>query len=282
MKISIDLVPAVYKKGWWPPGYLPSNVSDIVKNAGCLVLLESKTKNMKLDHKVMNDSIVNDFLETMDEKSKHKRRSYRISVAPAEIALMKNLPENFRQAYALSKMFKSSKFTPALLFDEPIKLYKETRLELNNDVLEPAKDIKSYWIKNCVFYVADTQYERLKSATPFTITIQVYKQLLEFAKAGVFRPYLQQSTNLFKYQDEVECLNYRTIDRTKFRQTCLHRKLCIDMVLGVLRCTKPSENNVMWLDLCEQNYREQCTPHAVNIYPGLPGRYFSQSEMLEI
>lgn len=263
LDISIDLVPAVYREGWWPPRYLPEKVDDNVRKAGCLVLLQSMTKHVKIDHRVMEDSISKMFLEE-NEDFRCRSRSYRISVAPAEIALMKSLPVSFRQAYALAKMFRSDRFVPYMVLDEPLKIFYDDMMAPSGEVINPAKQIKSYWIKNCLFYVAEEYGKELEFVSPFVITVKVYQKLLEFAASGVFRPFLQRCTNLFKFLNEGEFYRdgmlLHSVDRGEFRLECLHRKMCIEMVLAVLRCPVQLADDVKWLDLCEENYKKECMP----------------------
>ncbi|CAC5394682.1 unnamed protein product [Mytilus coruscus] len=107
LKISIDLVPAVYKRGWWPKNIdvdtIPL-VSPDIKAAACFLILQTKV----LQISVNNSHCISQTCNTEDNiEELAKKRMLRISAAPAEICLMKSIPNKFRQAYILAKILKN-------------------------------------------------------------------------------------------------------------------------------------------------------------------------------
>jgi hypothetical protein len=60
IRISIDLVPAVYKKGWWPPNINVENIplmNDAIKSAGCFLILQTVAHDFDRKRYKMDDSI---------------------------------------------------------------------------------------------------------------------------------------------------------------------------------------------------------------------------------
>ncbi|CAC5388635.1 unnamed protein product [Mytilus coruscus] len=106
LRISIDLVPVVYKRGWWPINTdidkIPL-VSPDIKAAGCFLTLQTKALKILLHD---NDCISQTCNTEDPEEEQANKRLLRISAAPAEIFLMKSLPDDFRQAYVLAKVLK--------------------------------------------------------------------------------------------------------------------------------------------------------------------------------
>ncbi|CAG2223027.1 unnamed protein product [Mytilus edulis] len=107
LRISIDLVPAVYKRGWWPTNtdvYKIPLISPDIKAAGCFLILQTKKLKISVDisHCISQTCNTED-----DDEELAKKRMLRISTAPAEICLMKSLPNKFRQAYVLAKILKN-------------------------------------------------------------------------------------------------------------------------------------------------------------------------------
>ncbi|XP_060584158.1 serine/threonine-protein phosphatase 6 regulatory ankyrin repeat subunit B-like [Ruditapes philippinarum] len=121
--LSIDLVPGVYKRGWWPKKACPETmklVSDRVIDEGCFLLLQTKNNDFNDKWYYMNDVINDSVGSTQDVcQDTHGNKMLRVSVAPAEISLMKSLPEIYRRAYALAKIVKSPEICPSVHIDRP-------------------------------------------------------------------------------------------------------------------------------------------------------------------
>lgn len=67
-----------------------------------------------------------------DESTFVKRRMLPISVTPAEITLMKSLPETFRHAYALAKIVKTKEVCSKIEIDNlPTRLYSRQKKSKN-------------------------------------------------------------------------------------------------------------------------------------------------------
>ncbi|CAC5404510.1 unnamed protein product [Mytilus coruscus] len=102
LRISIDLVPAVYKRGWWPPNIDVDNIP-LIKSAGCFLTLQTKTQPF-----APNDwDCISRTCNNEDNAELTEKKMLRISAAPAEICLMKSLPNEFRKAYILAKVLKT-------------------------------------------------------------------------------------------------------------------------------------------------------------------------------
>ena len=119
LEISIDLVPGVYKKCWWPEdsavNFLPLMNTDVM-DAGCFILLQSP----KSGNEITKISEMDDSTNYVNDAEFVKRwRLLRISAAPAEICLMKSLPEVFRKCYRIGKLHKSNDLFPKIKLAEP-------------------------------------------------------------------------------------------------------------------------------------------------------------------
>lgn len=131
-----------------------------------------------------------------------EERILKVSVAPAEIALMKTLPETYRQGYVLAKIMRGADVCPNVNIDlEPPVIderlsYKFRRLGRKAVFVQPSDYIKSYWLKQCIFYIAD---ETSTYKNPLQITAKVYQKMLELAFMWNFRPYILKKDDLFLY-----------------------------------------------------------------------------------
>jgi hypothetical protein len=163
----------------------------------------------------------------------------RISVAPAEISLMKSLPEIYRRAYALAKIVKSADMCPSIHIDWPpfSNIYKQFEKAKHKSV-HPSNDIKSYWLKNCAFLVAEELgLDISKTKTPLEITTLIYKQLAELSMSWSLKPYLLPHVRLLEYGPETSN-SIRSI-----YSILLKSKVCLDDVLGILGEPLPQEAN---------------------------------------
>ena len=126
LEISIDIVPAVYKKPWWPSTISPDSfklMTNTVRDAGCAVLLQ--TPKMKF--------------ETDDNNANYMR----ISSAPAEIALFKHLPAYVKKSYALIKVLLSGDVCPPVIGIGCDEMEQD---------FSAGYYISSYMIKNCLLH----------------------------------------------------------------------------------------------------------------------------------
>lgn len=284
LNISVDLVPAVYKRGWWPPGFdlsLKNIVNEHVRDAGCFVLLQSKTKTndfMKRWVTGIQDCVFdtcNVYVGVEDLQTKTKRRCLTLSVAPAEIALIKSFPEQFRKAYALAKIVKDKMVCPNIVID----VYPdEYELKCNSKDVKcnskevyrgthPNKEVKSYWLKNCTFYVAEylqSAYRDLEHTNISTVemTVMIYEKLLELVSESRISPYLYQSTDVLMLEKKGEW-------ETKYlKQMLLLRKISIDGVLKFLgksiRC-----DNTEWLEYCMKHYTHRVFSEDKSIHSAI-------------
>ncbi|XP_060561997.1 uncharacterized protein LOC132721673 [Ruditapes philippinarum] len=232
--LSIDLVPAVYRRGWWPEKACPESmrlVSDRVKDEGCFLLLQTKNNDFNYEWYYMND-IINDSVGNTQNTTQdtHGNNMLRVSVAPAEISLMKSLPEIYRRAYALAKIAKSADICPSVHIDRPLlpKVYRNFEKAKNQRVY-PSNDIKSYWLKNCTFFVAeDLGLDISETTTPLDITTLIYKKLAELSKSWSLKPYLLPHLRLLEYGRE------HSYSHKSKHTILLKRKVCLDVVLGIL------------------------------------------------
>ncbi|VDI31627.1 blast:Ankyrin repeat and death domain-containing protein 1A [Mytilus galloprovincialis] len=231
LRISIDLVPAVYKRGWWPINTdvdkIPL-VSPCIKAAGCFLTLQTKARQ----NYIHESGCISRTCNTEDnDVDLAKKRMLRISAAPAEICLMKSIPNNFRQAYVLAKILKS--VCPEI--DVETKQYKLEEVSLEYEKPRrtcPSNLIKSYMLKNSVFYVLDKLKMINQSVDELDvseITIKMYNFLLRCLDGGKMqlRPYfLSSDINVFEKSKELS-LNKTFIFH-------LQREFSIKLVLGIL------------------------------------------------
>ncbi|XP_052080115.1 uncharacterized protein LOC127718187 [Mytilus californianus] len=238
LKISIDLVPAVYKRGWWPKNIDVDKihlVSPDIKAAGCFLTLQTKGRQISLNNSHCISRTCNS--EDNDEELA-KKRLLRISGAPAEICLMKSLPNDFRQAYVLAKVLKN--LCPDI--DVETKQYMLEQMDLEYARprrTKPSELLKSYMLKNSVFYVLDElkMKNQLEDGLDISeITIKMYNFLLRFVDGGKMhmRPYfLSNDINVFEKSRELS-LNKTFIFH-------MQREFSIKLVLGILNAQFPRE-----------------------------------------
>ena len=126
LEISIDIVPAVYKKPWWPSTIVPENsklMTDIIRDAGCAVLLQNPGINFETDDS--NENFM------------------RVSCAPAEIALFKLFPANVKKSYALIKVLLSGEVCPPV---------DDIGVDKGVHDFRAGYYISSYMVKNCLLH----------------------------------------------------------------------------------------------------------------------------------
>jgi hypothetical protein len=229
LKISVDLVPAVYKPGWWPTYIKLDKIrlaSEKVRAAGCLVLLQMHTENFNVI-KMRNStrSTVNSYF--IDSN----KRMLRISVAPAEIALITSLPENFRRGYALAKIMKGDDICPTLEMDRypGFEIPEFKRLKV-----KPSSVLKSYLLKNCTFYIAAEILGSIEiNITPKNFAIKIFEYLLEHLHERrrdkmVLKPYFLPYANIFE-----TTFDEKRLPSNIFTQM-FNRQAIVRTILGIL------------------------------------------------
>lgn len=247
IKISIDLVPAVYKKGWWPPNINVENIplmNDTIKAAGCFLILQTVAHDFDRKRYKMDDSISQTCYSEEAEQNFRQKRMLRISAAPAEISLVKSLPIKFRDAYALAKIVKSKEVCPEIQIDMlPTKLYSLlSQFDMKKHApINPSQQIKSYMLKNCTFYVLqDIHFSGPRDSTDLEttseITARLYSYLLKFADQRFLSPYFLPHSDVFEFEKDKPRSSYKDFILR------LGREVSIKLVLGIL--------NHQFLEVC--------------------------------
>ncbi|KAK3097985.1 hypothetical protein FSP39_015068 [Pinctada imbricata] len=204
IKISVDLVPDVYMPGWWPSDILSAKIrllNQDIRDAGCFLIFQSHENDFH-NFRFLEDSLMK--LGFPDDKDgKLRRRSkLRVSVAPAEIALMKSLPEAFLRGYAMAKLVKGEHICPEIIVDVMPWDSLSLRRDFEKKKMLPAKPwhiIKSYMLKNCTFRAADQMtHDAMLDADPYDIAKYIFKILLQSCKSKSLVPYLLPYTNVLE------------------------------------------------------------------------------------
>jgi ankyrin repeat protein len=233
LKISIDLVPVIYTPGWWPKNVQFPTIPEMneeVKNAGCFLILQTKENDFTTSNLVAGDDV---YETCSNRKNEKKRRMLRVSAAPAEIALMKNLPNLLRSAYILAKIVKSKEICPKIEIDEipSIRLMHRRAFDFKKPLpINPSHVIKSYMLKNCVFYLwlemNSTSMENEGSTADLTGCL--FQYLLEFTSNRYLNPFFLPYSDVFEFEKD---------DTMSLRQGLLlhmKRELSIKLILGIL------------------------------------------------
>lgn len=237
LKISIDLVPAVYKRGWWPPNIDVKEISlmnESIFAAGCFLMLQTRTQDFDRKRHLLNDSVIHTCNVYGDENAFVKRRMLRISATPAEITLTKSLPEKFRHAYALAKIVKTKEVCPEIEIDKlPTRLYSRQKKFQERTPLpvKPSGLIKSYMLKNCTFYVLQEIRPGSECDSDLTISeiaAKLYECLLQFADEHCLKPYFLPFSDVFQAEKDEPKSSYK-----EFMQQ-LSRELSLKLILGML------------------------------------------------
>lgn len=236
LKISIDLVPVVYKKGWWPKNIKLKDiplVNEHVTSAGCFLMLQTLSNRFykKFTWDTTNDAIVDTCnIDLTSDCWGH--RMLRVSSAPAEICLMRSLPEQFRHAYALAKIFVSEVVCPDIeidkISDDRYTLQSKFQWERSRQ-FKPGRFIKSYMLKNCVFYITqELRSSQTELNDILDITTMLFKRLLKMSDDYNFVPYFLPLSDVFQFEKEEKRSTYKDYILK------LKRQLSIKLVLGML------------------------------------------------
>ena len=237
LKISIDLVPAVYKRGWWPPNINVQGISLMnasILGSGCFLMLQTRTQDFDTKRHLLNDSISHTCNVYGNKEDNARRRMLRISATPAEISLMKSLPEKFRHAYALAKIVKTKDVCPEIEIDKlPTKLYSRQKKFQERTPLpvKPSELIKSYMLKNCAFYVLQEKRPGLDRDSDLKISeiaAKLYKHLLLSVDQRCLKPYFLPFSDIFESEKESPKSSY-----TEFMLQ-FKRELSLKLILGIL------------------------------------------------
>lgn len=246
LKISIDLVPAVYQKGWWPAninvGEIPMMTAQI-KQAGCFLIMQAKTNEFDTKANQIDNNIN---FTCNNDHGVEQRRMLRVSAAPAEITLMKSLPANFRRAYALGKIVKGKEVCPKIILDS-IDHFSHLCMHMTkfseksrNLEIKPSHIIKSYMLKNCVFYafLGMKNRDNVERIPPSVITTKMFSSLLHFANERYLNPYFLPYSDVFEFEKDIARSTYDEFIHK------LKRELCIKLVLGILGDPLPSVSRI--------------------------------------
>ena len=88
MPVSVDLVPAIRKRGWWPSFARQEGelVSSVIQEQGCMIITKPRTE------------------VTLSGESIKFSREFKVSVYLSECSILTSLPESIRDAYKLAKI----------------------------------------------------------------------------------------------------------------------------------------------------------------------------------
>ena len=237
LKISIDLVPAVYKRGWWPPNINVQEISlmnESILDAGCFLMLQTGTQDFDKKRHLLNDSISHTCNVYGNENANTRRRMLRISATPSEISLMKSMPGNFRHAYALAKIVKTKDVCPEIEIDKlPTERYiiQKKFQEKTPLPVKPSELIKSYMLKNCAFYVLQQMRPSFEPDSDLKISeiaAKMYQHLLLFVDKRCLKPYFLPFSDVFDSEKNEPKSSYKEF------MLQLKRELSLKLILGLL------------------------------------------------
>lgn len=248
LKISIDLVPVVYNPGWWPANVnFPDSLEmdKNVKEAGCFLILQTRVNDFSNKVRLKGDDIfetsntARDKNTAQDEKT---RRMLRVSAAPAEIALMKTLPDSFRFAYILTKIVKSKVVSPQIEIDEipsPLFMVQEKFKQEKTWPINPSHAIKSYMLKNCTFFLWLEMYKTIEEEemkeSYLTLAERLYENLLSFSDQRYLNPFFLPYSDVFEFEKDEKSTDYNEL------LLRLKREWSIKLGLGILQCSFPAK-----------------------------------------
>ncbi|VDI15214.1 serine/threonine-protein phosphatase 6 regulatory ankyrin repeat subunit A [Mytilus galloprovincialis] len=242
LKISIDLVPAVYKRGFWPANInfkqMPL-MTEAIQKSGCFLILQSRSNEFNTKKHLFDSNIC---FTCNNDTDRSLRRMLRVSAAPAEICLMQSLPVVFRRAYALAKILKSKEICPKVELEAIGKWTKllthQIKFEEKKPLpAKPSNVIKSYMLKNCIFYTMLEMKNNYgeQDVHPSIITAKVYQYLLHFSDKRFLNPFFLPFSDVFEFEKDTQ---RSTFDDFVMR---LKRELSIKLILGMLKQPFPEE-----------------------------------------
>lgn len=189
LHISVDIVPAIYPRSWWPRHINTTTmplITKTIKDEGCLLLALSQEERGPEEDSEFN---------------------FRISCLPAEKCLMINLPSVARDAYVLAKVLVRDDMCPAVKFSGD-------EVTTKDHVILPSSVIKSYMLKNCLFHVLSEESSLItecqgklsneRDLMKFTVnlTIKIFQKLQQLAGEAEMLPvYFLPGQNILNYED---------------------------------------------------------------------------------
>lgn len=189
LHISVDIVPALYPRSWWPRHIDTTTMplmTKTVKDEGCLLLALSQEERGPEEYSEFN---------------------FRISCLPAEKCLMISLPKEVRDAYVLAKVLISDDVCPAVKFSGD-------EVTTEDHVVHPSSVIKSYMLKNCLLHVLSEESSLMtecqgkllsdRDLMKFTVnlTIIIFQKLQQLAGEDEMLPvYFLPSQNILNYEE---------------------------------------------------------------------------------
>ena len=221
LRISIDTVPAIYLKGWWPCHLRkgqPSLMTTEIRGEGCFLLAS-----------------------VQEERGPDSSDAFhfRVSCFPAEKYLLQNLKPEVRNAYVLAKILKRNGICPY------IKM-KGDGVHTKDHVVDSESTIKSYMLKNGFFHVlADnpTLLYGLQKQTSqddvyrFTVclTIKVLQKIQHLVRRDKTLPaYFLPNQNILNYEDTHIDLNDSNEVRERTETLALEIDIFCTVMLGCL------------------------------------------------
>lgn len=242
LKISIDLVPVVYNPGWWPANVKFPDFLDMdkkVKEAGCFLILQTRVNDFSSKAPLNEDDIFETCNTARDEKT---RRMLRVSAAPAEIALMRTLPDPFRYAYILAKIVKSKEICPQIEIDvipSPLFTIQEKFNRKKPLPINPPHAIKSYMLKNCTFYLWLEMYSSIRKGKTTDSYVdlagRIYEYLLNLSDQRYLNPFFLPYSDVFEFEKDDTSSSYNEL------LLRLKREWSIKVCLGILQRDFPAE-----------------------------------------
>ena len=200
LTISIDLVPAFRKRGWWPRNFnvpVCSSIQEEDLKQGCLLLLQT-------------------------EQNQHGTpiSKVRVSMAPLEFRCLKGLPKTALDAYIFAKIICDDRICPNIAFDEIVR----------------AKDvITSYMLKNCLLHVYYDMYNSdiQSSEDKLGITLNIFRKLLICAQQRELPSFFLPDQNIFTFQNyKFEFHGAEQIGDND--QECVYRCTFAKLILNIL------------------------------------------------
>lgn len=166
----------------------------------------------------------------------------RVSAAPAEIALMRTLPDPFRYAYILAKIVKSKEICPQIEIDvipSPLFTIQEKFNRKKPLPINPPHAIKSYMLKNCTFYLWLEMYSSIRKGKTTDSYVdlagRIYEYLLNLSDQRYLNPFFLPYSDVFEFEKDDTSSSYNEL------LLRLKREWSIKVCLGILQRDFPAE-----------------------------------------
>ncbi|XP_029202791.2 serine/threonine-protein phosphatase 6 regulatory ankyrin repeat subunit C-like isoform X2 [Acropora millepora] len=187
LDVSVDIVPAIYPRSWWPQHVnttaLPL-MTKPVEAEGCLLLVLSQEERGPEEDSEFN---------------------LRISCLPAERHLMTKLPQEVKDAYMLAKVLVRDDICPVISFRGDVTT--------KDHAVRASSVIKSYMLKNCLLHVLSGELSLIsgcqgellskRNLMKFTLnlTIKIFEKLKQLGEEEFLPAYFLPSQNILNYED---------------------------------------------------------------------------------